>query len=151
MVVLSKQQTLSNIHRTLVNADQDSNKFKFSHIEINISSALNKSVSDSLIRDIENQLVQYNKINSYTFTTERCSDTKIKLLLDDQYLDDICHQIHTLMNLLYLPFANHYGSTGKTAFSSKIRLRLAFKSKLNKSDMYKVLIIDNYNNTFQIL
>ena len=148
---MSKQQVISNIQRALANADQDSNKFKFSHIEINISSALNKSIGESLIRDIATQLFQYHKLNSYTFTTERCSDTKIKLLLDDQYLDDTCHQIHTLLNLLYLPFTNHYGSTGKTAFNSKIRLRLAFKSELNDSEMYKVLIIDNYNNTFQIL
>ena len=151
MVVISKQQALSNIHRTLANADQDSNKFKFSHVEINISSALNKFIGDSLIQDIANQLSQYNKIDSYTFTIEKCSNTKVELLLDDQYPDDTCHQIHTLMNLLYLPFTNHYGSTGKNAFNSKVRLRLAFKSKLNDSEMYKTLIIDNYNTTFQIL
>ena len=151
MVLLTTQESVANIHRTLKEAKADSSQYNFSHIEINISSALEKEIAAVLIQDIVTQLFHYHKNDAYTFTTNKCTNTKYQLTLDDDFPDEIDGQIYALMNLLYSPFANHYGKTGSTSFSARIRARLVFKSPLNDNELFKTLIIDHYNKSFQII
>ena len=151
MVLLTTQESLANIQRTLKEAKANSNQYDFSHVEINISSALEKEIAAVLIQDIDTQLFHYHKNDAYTFTTNKCSNTKYQLMLDDDHPEDTHQQIYALMNLLYSPFANHYGKTGSTSFSARIRARLVFKSPLNDNELFKTLIIDHYNKSFQII
>ena len=151
MVLLTTQESVANIQRTLTEAKADSNQYVFSHIEINISSALEKEITAILVQDIATQLFHYHKNDAYTFTTNKCSNTKYQLMLDDDHPEDTHQQIYALMNLLYSPFANHYGKTGSTSFSARIRARLVFKSPLNDNELFKTLIIDHYNKSFQII
>ena len=151
MVLLTTQESVANIQRTLKEAKANSNQYEFSHVEINISSALEKEIGAILIQDIANQLFHYHKNDAYTFTTNKYSSNKYQLLLDNDFPDETDGQIYTLLNLLYSPFANHYGKTGSTSFSARIRTRLAFKSPLNDNELYKTLIIDHFNKSFQII
>ena len=151
MVLLTAEESMANIERTLKGAKANSNQYVFSHVEVNISSALEKEISAILIQDIATQLLHYHKTDGYTFTTEKCSNTKYQLLLDTDFPDEIDGQIYALMNLLYSPFANHYGKTGSTSFSARIRARLVFKSPLNDNELFKTLIIDHFNKSFQII
>ena len=151
MVLLTTQESVANIQRTLKEAKADSSQYNFSHIEINISSALEKEIAAVLIQDIATQLFHYHKNDAYTFTTNKCSNTKYQLTLDDDFPDEIDGQIYALMNLLYSPFANHYGKTGSTSFNSRVRIRLVFKSPLNDNELYRVLIIDHFNKSFQFI
>ena len=151
MVLLTAEESMANIERTLKEAKANSNQYDFSHIEINISSALEKEITAILVQDIATQLFHYHKNDTYTFTTNKCSNTKYQLMLDDDHPEDTHQQIYALMNLLYSPFANHYGKTGSTSFSARIRARLVFKSPLNDNELFKTLIIDHYNKSFQII